>query len=122
MATPAPPSHFLRIFGQPTRDSLGEFRDHSATMRQALMMLNGRLTHEAARVGELEPVYPLVAGKKPDLPAAIRLVYRELLTREPTKAEIDEAQTIVKEAANPQDGIADLRWVLFNCHEFRYLP
>ena len=27
MATPAPPSHFLRVFGQPARDNLGGFRD-----------------------------------------------------------------------------------------------
>jgi hypothetical protein len=122
MATPAPPSHFLRIFGQPPRDALGDVRDHSATMRQALMMLNGRLTHEASRVGEIEPVYALISSKKPDLPGAIRLVYRELLTREPTAAEISEAQAILKESPTAREGIADLRWVLFNCHEFRYLP
>ena len=122
MATPAPPSHFLRIFGQPTRDALGDFRDYSATMRQALMMLNGRLTHEAARVGELEPVYPLISAKKPDVDAAVALIYRELLTREATADEIKEGKQIVSDAGNPLDGIADLRWVLFNCHEFRFIP
>ena len=49
MATPAAPDHFLRIFGQPGRDRLGDFRNSEASMRQALMMLNGKLTHEAAR-------------------------------------------------------------------------
>ena len=32
------------------------------------MMLNGKLTNEAARVGPLEPIYPLLAGDKPDWP------------------------------------------------------
>jgi hypothetical protein len=30
MATPAPPAHFLRVFGQPERAGLGEFRDTSS--------------------------------------------------------------------------------------------
>lgn len=81
METPAPPTHFLRVFGQSTRESLGEFRDHNPTMRQARLIMNGRLTHEASRVGELEPAYQLLVGKKPDLGKAIGLAYRDLLTR-----------------------------------------
>ena len=57
MASPAPPAHFLRVFGQPSREGLGEFREQYASMRQQLMMLNGRLTHEASRVGPLEPIH-----------------------------------------------------------------
>ncbi len=57
MASPAPVGHFLRVFGQTDRGALDERRDHSPSMRQALMMLNGKLTNEAARVGPLEPVY-----------------------------------------------------------------
>ncbi len=32
-----------------------------------------------------------------------------------------DAKTIVKEAANPLDGMADLRWALFNSNEFRFI-
>jgi hypothetical protein len=122
MASPADPSHFLRVFGQPSRESLGEHRDDSASMRQALMMLNGRLTHEASRVGEFEPIYQYVEGAKADLKKAIRLAYREALTREPSADEVTEAQEIIAQAQTPREGMADLRWVLFNCHEFRFLP
>ena len=73
MPSPAPPAHFLRVFGQPARDVLGDHRDHSPSMRQALMMLNGKMTHEASRVGRLEPIHGLVAGSKADLDAAVRL-------------------------------------------------
>ena len=45
--SPAPPSHFLRVFGQPSRAGLGEFRDESPSLRQSLMMVNGKATHEA---------------------------------------------------------------------------
>lgn len=122
MASPAAPSHFLRIFGQPARDALGDHRDQSASMRQALMMLNGKLTHEASRVGSLEPMYELVAGKTADLDKAVALAYREILTREPSAEELTEAKQIVTEGETPREGMADLRWVLFNCNEFRFLP
>lgn len=122
MESPAPQGHFLRVFGQPTRQDLGESRDESATMRQALMMLNGRLTHEASRVGPLEPIAALLQGDKVDVPAAIQLVYREIMTRDPSADELSEARAIVAGAASPMDGMADLRWVLLNCNEFRFLP
>src|SRR5439155_27316661 len=107
---PAPVGHFLRVFGQTDRGSLDERRDHSPSMRQALMMLNGKLTNEAARVGALEPVYPLLAGDKADINKAISLVYREILTRAPSAVERDEAVKIIREGATPLDGMADLRW------------
>lgn len=122
MESPAPLGHFLRVFGQPTRSDLGEARDEGATMRQALMMLNGRLTHEASRVGPLEPMYALVTGPKADLNEAVKLAYREILTREPSKTEIVEAKKIVAAASSSLEGMADLRWVLLNCNEFRFLP
>jgi hypothetical protein len=91
-------------------------------MRQALMMLNGRLTHEASRVGSLEPIARLLEGNTPDIPAAIRLAYREILTRDPSSDEIHDATEIIQGATTPLDGMADLRWVLLNCNEFRFLP
>ncbi|MDA1229751.1 MAG: DUF1553 domain-containing protein [Planctomycetota bacterium] len=122
MASPAAPEHFLRVFGQTDRSQLGEHRDHSPSMRQALMMLNGRLTHEASRVGELEPVYALLVGDKADVTKAIQLVYDEILTRQVSADELTEAKVILEEAATPVDGMADLRWLLLNCDEFRFLP
>jgi hypothetical protein len=91
-------------------------------MRQALLMLNGRLTHQASRVGELELLHPLLVGKKADLTKAIRLAYREVLTREPSKEEIADATGILNESDTPLDGMADLRWVLLNGNEFRHVP
>jgi hypothetical protein len=122
MASPAAPEHFLRVFGQTDRTQLGEHRDQSPSMRQALMMLNGRLTHEASRVGNLEPVHALLIGEHADLSQAIQLAYREILTRQPTVDEITEAKTIIADAGKPLEGMADLRWLLLNCDEFRFLP
>lgn len=120
MSTPADPTHFLRVFGQPSRDGLGEFREHTPSMRQALMMLNGKATHEAARVGPFESMHALLAGKSKNLAKAVELAYLEILTRKPSATEVDEAKLLLGQA--PLDGMADLRWVLLNSHEFRYLP
>ena len=120
MATPAPPAHFLRVFGQPARTGLGEFRDKSSSLRQQLMMLNGRMTHEASRVGSLEPLHRLL---KKDSNLAIDWAYQEILTRLPSTEEKAAAHAIVH--SNPEDvaeGMADLRWALLNSNEFRFLP
>jgi hypothetical protein len=122
MASPAPVGHFLRVFGQTDRASLDDRRDHSPSMRQALMMLNGQLTNQAARVGALEPMHALLVGPKADADAAIKLAYREIMTREPTADEIGDAKTIIKDAKTVLEGMADLRWALLNSNEFRYLP
>ena len=119
MATPAPPAHFLRVFGQPTREGLGEFREDYSSLRQQLMMLNGRLTNEAARVGPLEPIHKIL---QQDERKAIEWAYLEILTRKPDAIEVDRAHSIISSAPTPTDGMADLRWALLNSHEFRYLP
>ena len=122
MASPAPADHFLRVFGQPSRVGLGEFRDHSASLRQQLMMLNGKATHEAARVGSLEPLFAQLSGKNPDLEKAVQTVYLETLTRQPSAEELADAKMILTESETPMAGMSDLRWALLNCHEFRFLP
>ena len=66
-------------------------------------------------------MFPLVVGPKANLEQAIQLAYREILTRNPTAEERTEARAILAEAESPREGMADLRWVLLNCHEFRFL-
>lgn len=122
MQSPAPDGHFLRVFGQPNRLDLGAERDQSPTMRQALMILNGKLTHEASRVGEHEPMHQHVAERTKSVEGAVDLAYREILTRKPTGEEVADAKEIIAAASTLKDGVADLRWVLLNCHEFRFLP
>jgi hypothetical protein len=64
----------------------------------------------------------LIVGPKANVETAIKLVYREALTREPSATELADAKAIIKDAATPAEGIADLRWALFNCNEFRFIP
>jgi hypothetical protein len=85
-------------------------------------MLNGRLTHEASRVGDLEPIQKLLVGDTPQLTKATTLAYHEILTRNPTAQELVVAEEIITAAENVLDGMADLRWLLLNSNEFRFLP
>ena len=81
------------------------------------MMLNGRMTHEASRVGPLEPIHKILAK---DPAAAIDHAYREILTRPPTPDEKTYALSLLSD--DPQEGMADLRWALLNSNEFRFIP
>ena len=85
-------------------------------------MLNGQLTHQAARVGPLEPVYPMLTGSDADLETAVQYTYVEILTRKPNSDEVAEAIEIIDSGVNPMTGFADFRWILLNSNEFRFLP
>ena len=91
-------------------------------MRQQLMMLNGKATHEAARVGPLEPMFKLLGGAKQNVAGAIELAYMEILTRKPSADELAFAREVVGSGKPALQGMADLRWALLNSNEFRYLP
>ena len=67
-------------------------------------------------------MYKKLVGPKADLDGAVKLAYREILTREPSAEELSDAKGVVAAADDKLDGMRDLRWVLLNCHEFRYVP
>lgn len=119
MPLPAPPQHFLRLLGQSPRLDV-DASEPRPDMRQALVLINGPLVHEAARVGPLEPLGRAIAvGGRQDL---VGMLYMETLSREPTAEERAGAAEVVASAASVADGIADLRWAIFNCREFRFVP
>ncbi|MFM8703691.1 MAG: hypothetical protein ACKOHG_07440, partial [Planctomycetia bacterium] len=78
------------------------------------------LVHEAARVGPLEPLGRAIAvNGRLDL---VGLLYLEALSRNPTAEERAAAEDVIAAAAAPADGVADMRWALFNSREFRFIP
>ena len=89
---------------------------------EIVQSLNGKLTHEASRVGILEPLHNLLEGEGKNLEKAIRKAYVEIYTREPSKDEIKEGVALLEESESCLDGMADLRWAMLNSHEFKFLP
>jgi len=84
-------------------------------------MINGKAVHEASRVGTKERLYRLLTADEPKIDHAIEMAYLETLTRKPTEEEHLEALTLLHTADNLLAGMQDLRWLLFNTHEFRFL-
>ena len=63
MQSPAPDGHFLRVFGQPNRIGPGRPARRQRLDAAGPDDAQRPLTHEAARVGDLEPMYKLLTGK-----------------------------------------------------------
>lgn len=95
---PTPPGHFLRMFGQGNRDFIGDAWSAS-TVPQALLMLNSDFFDHVARSGS-----PL-AGSLRNVNNArdvARGAFLAVLTREPTKDELDSCIETLGEARNPK--------------------
>jgi hypothetical protein len=50
------------------------------------------------------------------------MLYEETLCRAPTAAERALAEEVIATAVSAADGLADLRWAIFNGREFRFIP
>lgn len=118
--SPALPTHFMRVYGQTTRDALGMERSFNPSLRQMLIALNGKLTHEASRVGHHEVLYSLI--EKGNADKVLERVYLETLTRRPNKDEVKAFHALMKEdKLSLLEAVQDTRWVILNSLEFRYI-
>jgi hypothetical protein len=93
---PAPDGHFLRMFGQGNRDFIGDAWSAS-TVPQALLMLNSSFFDHVARSGS-----PLADSLRSanNIRDAARAAFLAVLSREPTKEEIDACQETLGETRN----------------------
>ena len=123
---PAPPGHFLRVFGQSDRERI-DGSSRAPTTPQALTLLNGFIDKEVLR--ERTPLIQMALAA-PDEGARIDLLYRAILTRLPTAEEralvtvaYTQAGTGAKSPKEAQvAGIRRIAWALLNSHAFRTLP
>jgi hypothetical protein len=93
---PTPDGHFLRMFGQGNRDFIGDAWSAS-TVPQALLMLNSDFFDHVARSGS--PLSDSLRGLN-NIREAARGAFLTVLTREPTKAELDACQETLGETRN----------------------
>ena len=113
-------SPFLVKFGRPSRDSgLIQERNNGSSLDQALYLLNS--TDVRRRVDYspiLAPIYAMPSSRKED---QARLVYLELLSRPPTKAELAKVLEYFKSSGlSGRQALADIAWALVNGKEFLY--
>lgn len=96
---PTPEGHFLRMFGQGSRDSIND-NWSVPTMPQALLMMNGELFDKLARSdGPLMNEVKKIRGNPQGI---IRVVFLATLSREPTAAEMQACLDTLKESRNPK--------------------
>lgn len=93
---PTPDGHFLRMFGQGSREFIGDGWSAS-TVPQALLMLNSDFFDYVARSGS--PLSDSLRGLN-NIRDAARGSFLAVLTREPTQAELDECKKILGETRN----------------------
>lgn len=113
---PAPPGHFLRVFGQADREVIDN-GNTSPAVTQALFLLNGPVDAELAKPDSL---LTRTLAKGTDDHSRIRGAYVTILSRQPNAQELVTAAAYLR--STPEGGLHDLCWALINSTEFLFLP
>jgi hypothetical protein len=107
----------MDTFGRPARQVLCECeRTTQPNIAQALHLLNGDFLNKklSDKGGRLEKL------AKVPVPKAIEELFLVTWSRPPTADEVAKAQSWVKSAPTPAEGLQDLLWVLVNSREFLF--
>ena len=112
---PAPADHFLRQFGQSDRELIqGSSTDGSVP--QVLQMFNGPITHMLLESGSL--MHSNVV-KKTSLESRVDVIFKSILSRRPTAADMKIALSEIK--AKGPAGYGNVIWALVNTREFLFI-
>lgn len=107
--------------------SIDFVRDHGrpgdgaavATVPQALLRMNGRLTRELVEANAFTAP-GRIAGMAADDDAAVELIYLVMLTRRPEPEERSSMRAVLGSAPTRGRGLEDVCWALFNAAEFAW--
>jgi hypothetical protein len=111
---PSPRTVFLAPFDDPNSQPL----DFQASVQQALMMMNGKLTEEATRSPRSTTVAAVIESKRPTpLARRVEELYLVTLSRKPRP---EEARRLLEYAAagDSKEALRDIFWSLVNSTEF----
>ena len=115
LSSPTPPQHFLRKFGQSSREVIeGSSRESDVT--QVLSLINGHV--EKNIVGDSRAVVfkAIDAATTPE--GKVKAAFLAILTRYPTPAELD---LMVAEAQKGREGVKNIIYALLNSNEFIFI-
>lgn len=112
-------STFLELFGRSPRDTgLESERSNQTTPRQRMYLLNSSAIQK--QIARSRAVRDWVGNSKSD-DALIENIYLGILTRRPTRREIEVGRTYIKQSTDGRTAAAvDLAWALVNSREFLY--
>jgi len=116
LTSPAPRGHFLRDFGQSDREVIENANDN-ASIPQALNLLNGSAATVIAN--RYSPTGHRIHAER-DVSAKIRTIFRAVLTRDPTDAELRLLQTKMT-SLNNRNREEQIVWTLLNTQQFLFI-
>ena len=113
-------SQFLEMFGRPARDTgLESERNNQPTDAQRLHLLNS--SHVQNKIERSTRLNGLVKAAKGNRQTLANMIYLNILSRYPTKAELAAAQQHLQSTGkNLRQATNDLAWALINSKEFLY--
>jgi hypothetical protein len=115
LASPTPPNHFLRKFGQSSREVIeGASTDSDVT--QVLSLINGHV--EKNIVGDSKAMVYKAIDSATTPEDKVKAAFLTILSRNPTPAELD---LMLPEAKKGRDGIKNIIYALLNSNEFIFI-
>jgi hypothetical protein len=115
LSSPARRGHFLRDFGQSDRDVIENASLH-ASVPQSLYLLNSPL---AVAIHNRNSVLGLQVAQAHTPEEKIAVIYRAMLTREPTEREMK--RILADYAEHGDETLEDLVWALLNSCQFLFI-
>lgn len=106
-------NHFLRMFGQSSRD-IADDGSLEGSIPQTLMLMNGRFQEILTSPESTVLRDASLAKNKGD---AVRSLYRSFFSRDPSREEAE----VIEQAMDEGTTIEELAWTLFNTPEFLFV-
>ncbi len=119
LPSPDVESDFLKVFGQPARETACQCeRSTDSNLSQALQMINGPLVHSKVR-DEKNRLRQLAGEGKSDAEIVTEL-YMAGLCRPPSEPELSAATKHISGAGDRVRGLEDVCWAILNANEFLF--
>ena len=115
LSSPTPPEHFLRKFGQSSREII-EGGSSESDVTQILSLINGHVEKNIVNDSRAVLYKAIDAAASPE--EKVKAAFLAILTRQPTPAELD---LMLPEAKKGREGIKNIIYALLNTNEFIFI-
>ncbi len=115
LPSPTPPQHFLRKFGQSSREVI-EGGSSESDVTQVLSLINGHVEKNIVNESRAVVYKAIDAASSPE--EKVKAAFLGILTRYPTPAELD---LMLPEAKKGREGIKNILYALLNSNEFIFI-
>ena len=113
LTQPAPDNHFLRMFGQSSRDLVND-SSVEGSIPQSLMLMNGGVQY---LLYDREARLSKMLKRSGDFKSAVQFLFLSFFCRPPTPDEMNTIEQAIAEGMKKED----LTWALFNSTEFLFV-